>query len=119
MSYDSLARYPTSSGNATAALVLGILGLVGSLGSCCCCLSLILGLCSPAAWYLGRKELKAIVEGRSPASGEGTARAGMICGIIGTIVLALYVVAILVYVAVVGFAVALEAMKQGGLPLPQ
>jgi hypothetical protein len=122
LSFDTPATYPThptSSGNATTALVLGILGLLGNVGSCCCCLSLILGLCSPVAWYLGRKELNAIAAGRAPAGGEGAARAGMICGIIGTVLLALYVVAIVIYVAVVGFAVAMEALKQGGVPLPK
>jgi hypothetical protein len=101
------------------ALVLGIIGLVGSVGACCCCLSWLLGLCAPAGWYLGSQELRAIRAGLSPSSGEGSARAGMICGIIGTVLLALYLVGIVIYVAVVGFAVAMETMKQGGLPVPQ
>lgn len=119
MSSDAPSTYPTSSGNATTALVLGIVGLLGSVGSCCCCLSWLLGLCAPAAWYLGSQEIQAIREGRAPAAGEGTARAGMICGIIGTVVLALYLVCIAIYVALVGVGVAMETMKQGGLPLPQ
>jgi hypothetical protein len=122
LSYDPPATYPTyptSSGNATAALVLGIIGLLGNVGSCCCCLSLFLGLCSPVAWYMGHKELQAIAAGLSSPAGAGNAKAGMVCGIIGTIVLALYVIAIVIYVAFVGFAVALDAMKKGGLPLPQ
>jgi hypothetical protein len=119
LSSDTAATYPASSGNATMALVLGIVGLLGSMGACCCCLSWLLGLCAPAGWYLGSQELHAIRAGRSPASGEGTARAGMICGIIGTVLMALYLVGIAIYVALVGVAVALETMKQGGLPLPQ
>jgi ABC-type phosphate transport system permease subunit len=113
------STYPTSSGNATMALVLGIIGLLGSLGSCCCCLFWFLGLCAPAGWYVGSQELQAIRAGRSPASGEGTAKAGMVCGIIGTVFMALYMVGIAIYIAVVGVGVALETMKQGGLPLPQ
>jgi hypothetical protein len=119
LSIDTAATYPTSSGRATAALVLGIIGLLGGVGSCCCCLTLVLSPCSPVAWYLGHQELRAIVLGRAPASGEGNARAGMICGIIGTALMAVYLVGIAIYVAVVGYAVALEALKQGGLPLPQ
>jgi hypothetical protein len=95
LSFDTPATYPThptSSGNANWALVLGIVGLLGSVGSCCCCLSLLLSPCSPVAWYLGRRELQAIVVGRAPASGESTARAGMICGIHGTILMVLYLV---------------------------
>ena len=119
MSPDTPSTYPTSSGNAATALVLGIVGLVGSVGSCCCCLFWLLGLCAPAAWYLGSQELQAIRGGRAPAASEGTARAGMLCGIIGTAVLALYMVGIAIYVALVGVGVAMETMKQGGLPLPQ
>lgn len=117
--YSTYPTYPSASGNSTAALVLGIIGLLGNVGSCCCCLSLFLGLCSPVAWYMGHQELQAIAAGRSPVGGAGNAKAGMVCGIIGTILLGLYVLAVVVYVAFVGFAVALDAMKKGGLPLPQ
>ena len=66
-----------TSSRPTTALVLGILGLI-------CCQ--ILG---PVAWYLGSAELKAIKAGQSPAAGEGTAKAGMIIGIVGTVLLIL------------------------------
>jgi hypothetical protein len=117
MSYDSpLAPRPSSSGNATLALVLGIVGLVGGAGSCCCCLFTALGFCAPLGWYFGQKELKAIRAGFAPAAGEGAARAGMICGIIGTAFLALYVLVVVCYIALVGFAVAMDTLKQGGIP---
>jgi hypothetical protein len=117
VSYDApLAPPQSSSGNATLALVLGIVGLVGGAGSCCCCMFAGLGFCAPLGWYFGQKELKAIRAGFSPAAGEGAARAGMICGIIGTALLALYLLAIVCYVALVGFAVALDSLKQGGIP---
>jgi uncharacterized membrane protein YjgN (DUF898 family) len=67
----------SSSTQAVTALVLGILGVV-------CC-----GLLAPIAWYLGNQEQKAIREGRSPAAGEGLAKAAVILGIIGTILLVL------------------------------
>ena len=117
MSSDAPTLSPPSTGNATLALVLGIVGLVGGLGSCCCCLFVVLALCAPFGWYLGHKELRAIRNGRAPAAGQGAAQAGMICGIAGSALLALYVLVILLYVAFVGFAVALETLKHGGLPV--
>ncbi|HEV8582379.1 MAG TPA: DUF4190 domain-containing protein [Thermoanaerobaculia bacterium] len=70
----------SSSTQAVTALVLGILGVV-------CC-----GLLAPIAWYLGSQEQKAIREGRSPAAGEGLAKAAVILGVIGTVLLVLSVV---------------------------
>ena len=43
------------------------------------------GILAPIAWYLGNQEIKAIREGRSPAAGEGIAKAGLILGVRGTI----------------------------------
>ncbi|HKI05973.1 MAG TPA: DUF4190 domain-containing protein [Thermoanaerobaculia bacterium] len=63
----------STSTQAIASIVLGILSLF-------CC-----PLLAPIAWYIGNQELKAIQEGRSPASGEGIAKAGKILGIIGTL----------------------------------
>ena len=57
------------------ALVLGIVGIL-------CC-----NLCAPIAWYVGRQELGAIAAGQSPEAGKGLAQAGMILGIIGTVLL--------------------------------
>jgi TRAP-type C4-dicarboxylate transport system permease small subunit len=62
---------------ATTALVLGILGLV-------CC-----GVLAPIAWYIGKQELQAIERGEAPAGGQGSAKAGQILGIIGTVFLIL------------------------------
>jgi len=64
-----------SNNRPTIILVLGILGVV-------CC-----GLMAPVAWIMGSSELKSIRAGSSPASGEGLAKAGMILGIIGTVLL--------------------------------
>ena len=66
---------PASSSRPTIALVLGILGVV-------CC-----GLVAPVAWFMGSAELKAIRAGSAPAAGEGLAKAGMILGIVGTVLL--------------------------------
>jgi hypothetical protein len=71
---------PASKGNATTALILGIVSVV-------CC-----NLLGPVAWYLGNKELKAIRLGAAPPMGEGSAKAGMILGIIGTVLLGLFLI---------------------------
>ncbi len=55
-------------------LTLGILGLL-------CCVPLAL-----AAWLMGSSDLNEINAGRMDRAGYGTTQAGMICGIIGTVV---------------------------------
>jgi hypothetical protein len=97
------------------ALVLGIVGLAGALGSCCCCLFSVLGVCAPVGWYLGHKELAAIRAGQAHPAGEPSARAGMICGMIGTGFLVLYVVCVMGYVVLVGLGATLETLKHGPL----
>ncbi len=72
-------------GNATTVLVLGIISLV-------CC-----QLAGPVAWFLGNKELTAIRAGISPASGEGTAKAGMIMGMIATVLFILGIIAVVFF----------------------
>lgn len=79
----------SSSSRATTALVLGILGVV-------CC-----QLCAPFAWYMGSKELKAIKAGASPQSNQGFAMAGMVLGIVGSI---LFILALLWIVFAGGMA---------------
>lgn len=62
-------------GNSTLILVLGIVGLL-------CC-----NLLGPVVWYMGKQELQGIAEGRIAAANEGTAKAGMILGMIATALL--------------------------------
>ncbi len=78
-------QLPPPSNKPTLALVLGIIGVI-------CC-----GLCAPFAWYIGKKELAAIQGGQAPAEGAGLAKAGMILGIIGTILLLLSLVWVLLF----------------------
>lgn len=76
-------QFPSDSGGypeqsqATTVLVLGILSVV---------LCQILG---PFAWVMGNTELGAIAAGRRPPENRGTANAGRILGIIGTVLLAI------------------------------
>lgn len=64
----------------TLILVLGILGIV---------------LCGPlaiAAWIMGNGDLKEMDAGAMDPSGRGNTNAGRICGIIGTVLLAISIV---------------------------
>jgi hypothetical protein len=68
-------------------LGLGISGVVFSLTGffCCALLPVVsLGLSLPA-WIMGRRDLQAIEARTMDPTGHGSTRAGMILGIIGTI----------------------------------
>ncbi len=67
-------QYPEAS-QATSVLVMGILSVV---------LCQVLG---PFAWVMGNNELAAIDGGRRPPENRGTANAGRILGIVGTVLL--------------------------------
>ena len=79
--------YPEES-QAVLSLVLSIIGLVACGGLLC-----------PVGWHLGNKELAGIDAGRRDPSKRDMAQAGKIIGIIGTVLVALAIV------ATVGFVV--------------
>lgn len=81
-------QYAPDHPRATAALVLGILGLV------------LCGLLAPFAWSIGKKTLTEIDASNGTLGGRGAANAGYILGIIGSIMLGLGVLFILVVVGV-------------------
>ena len=83
-------QYPEAS-QATTILVLGILGLI------------ICGILAPVAWIMGKNELEAIDSGRRPPENRGTANAGRILGIIGTVLIGIGL-AFLVLILVGAFA---------------
>ena len=85
----------STSTQAITSLILGILSIV----TCC-------GILGPIAWYLGNQELKAIQEGRSPAAGEGVAKAGKILGMIGTLLMVVW----LLWIFFMGGMVILQGM---------
>ncbi len=79
-------QFPSQSGSypeasqATTVLVLGILGII------------ICGVLAPFAWVMGNRELEAIDAGRRPPENRGTANAGRILGIIGSVLLGLGII---------------------------
>jgi hypothetical protein len=85
----------SAGGRATTALVLGIVGVI-------CCTPL-----APVAWYLGNAELAAIRAGTAPAAGEGSAKAGKVLGMIGTVLLIL----LAIWIAVVGVGTAMAVFQ--------
>lgn len=75
---------PPTPGNATTALVLGILGLV---------------FCGPftaiPAWIVGRNAVREIDASQGRLGGRGTAQAGYVLGIIGTVLAAVSLVIVI------------------------
>lgn len=78
MSAPGMGVYPESS-QATTSLVLAILGLL-------CC-----GPLAAGGWYLGAQEVTAIDAGKRDPMNRGTANAGKIVGIIGTLIWGLFI----------------------------
>ena len=97
--HPGMAAYPAyvlpDHPRATTALVLGIIGVAGAFT---CFLPVVV---APFAWVLGAKARKEIRSAPQQWGGDGRATAGMVLGIIGTVllVLALVVIAIFIIVA--------------------
>jgi hypothetical protein len=71
------AGYAPDHPKATTALVLGILGIV------------ICGIIAPFAWRIGKQTLDEIDASNGQLGGRGSAQAGYVLGIIGTVLLGL------------------------------
>lgn len=85
---------------AIVTLVLGILSIV--------CCGFFAGI---PAIFLGRAELKAIDEGRSPEQNRTLAKVGFILGIVGTI---LSILATLAYIGIIVLAIITGQSTTGG-----
>jgi len=91
--YQPMAQYGVPDHpKATTALVLGLVGLVGGFT---CLLPMVL---SPFAWAIGVKARREIRQSNGQLGGDGSATAGMVLGIIGTVLLTLAVIALVVLV---------------------
>jgi hypothetical protein len=80
----------------TLALILGLVGLIGSF--VLCGLPLVV---SPFAWALGSNALKEIRASQGRLGGESQARTGMILGIVGTALAVLLVLVVVLFVVLV------------------
>jgi hypothetical protein len=98
-----------SSTNSIASLVLGIVSLVG-----CTVYGIPSIVCGPLAIYFSRRAKAAVDRGDAPPSSLGMATAGLVCGIIGSIIGAVYLIII---VGVILFATVGPAFHQSH-PLP-
>ena len=79
---------------ATTSLVLGLVGLIGGL---MCGLPVLV---SPFAWVVGARTRREIRQSNGQLGGDGSATAGMVLGIIGTVLLALLVILVVVLIIV-------------------
>lgn len=79
-------QYAPDHPKATTSLVLGILGMV------------VCGVVAPFAWVMGKRTLEEIDASNGRIGGRGAAQAGYVLGIVGTVILALGLALILVYV---------------------
>ena len=79
---------PSSESASSAAIIALVLGIASWI----CSLGLLTGI---PAWIVGKKEINAINEGRSPQSGKLMAQIGMWLGIIMTI---LSIIAFIIFV---------------------
>jgi hypothetical protein len=79
---------------ATAALVVGIVAVAGAFT---CVLPI---LAAPVAWVLGARARREIRSAPQQWGGEGRATAGMVLGIIGTVLLVIAIVLVVVLVVV-------------------
>jgi hypothetical protein len=86
------AAYGLEHPRGTMVLVLGILSIV------------ICQLLGPFAWSMGRSALREIDASGQPYSNRGQVQAGMVCGIVGTVLLVLAVLYVIAMIALVGIA---------------
>lgn len=82
---------------AVLVLVLGILGLV------------LCQLISPVAWVMGNRVVAEIDASNGQIGGRGTANAGRICGIVGTMLIILGFVVTIGAIAVILIGASIEA----------
>ncbi|MEQ8769703.1 MAG: hypothetical protein RIB60_04245 [Phycisphaerales bacterium] len=90
---------------ATLVFVLGLLGI------------LLCQLLGPFAWIMGKGDLAKMESGRMNAEGKGLTQAGMICGIIATVLLCISILMTLLWVVfVIVLGVGAAAAGSGATP---
>jgi hypothetical protein len=84
---------------AITSLVLGIVGILGVIGTFVVGVTLIAGICSPFAIWLGLRSKREIRQNPQSYSGEGVAIGGFVTGIVGLVLGVLVLLAIVAFVA--------------------
>ena len=74
-------------------LVLGILGFI------------VCQVFAPIAWFMGSSDLKAMEAGRMDPTGKGLTQAGVILGIIGTVIIGLGVIVLIIMMVIAAIGV--------------
>jgi hypothetical protein len=97
---------PPAHPQATLAMVLGLVGVVGAFLACG--LTLVV---SPFAWAIGQKAVREIRNSNGRLGGESQARTGMITGIVGTVLLVLAIIGVIAFIALV---IASDTSSSGG-----
>ncbi len=94
------AAGPPKHPSATTAMVLGLVSLIGAF------ICLLPIFAAPFAWRIGAKAVREIDAQPGVYSGRDQANAGKIMGIIGTVLLALGVLALIAFIAIaaIGFS---------------
>jgi predicted Zn finger-like uncharacterized protein len=92
-------------------LTFGIISIASLLPTCGVLSPIAIGL-GIAAWLMGHSDLRKIKEGSMDPDGQGSTQAGYVCGIIGTILNLLLILACGAYFALVAI-VAANAANQG------
>ncbi|WP_293784758.1 DUF4190 domain-containing protein [uncultured Aeromicrobium sp.] len=83
---------PAKHPQATVVLILGILGIV------------VCSVLAPVAWVMGNRAVREIDASPQPVGGRGEANAGRILGIVGTVLLAVGILAIIVLAVMAALA---------------
>lgn len=83
---------------ATTSMTLGIISLVSAGLALLCCLTLPGVFCAPFAWVLGLRARREIDANPGVYGNRGQADAGVVMGIIGTVLGVLVVAAVIVFV---------------------
>lgn len=94
---------PPTHPQATTALILGIVGIAGVVLTPVFFVTILAGICSPFAIWLGARAKREIKAEPQRYSGEGLATAGFVTGIVGLVLgVLILVVAVLIAVLFVG-----------------
>lgn len=98
-------------------MVLGLVGLIGGIPSCCGGAVLPFAICSTLAWSLGQSELRMYRALGAVGAEESQARTGYVLGVIGTVLASIGMIGWIVYIMFIVGAVVIGSMGQSRILL--